>query len=219
MLKPVEADFKQAATASSRTFPNDPIANSFAQYQAFAQLRCSAVKISPPSTTVATATTSESSPVQEGSVSLAPTTTKTPNLVLTKWVDNAGVVRTRNWLNDAASQERFSEIQSRTRRIEREMHRALDLLVNKDDIREHLLLDPGTVEALRYYASGDHAKFQAVVLSEKIVTSDMLIKIGRGPIFEDWMIKQLIFDAVMKSAVDFDKASADNAVAATAHFM
>jgi hypothetical protein len=99
------------------------------------------------------------------------------------------------------------------------MHRALDILVNKGNIREHLLLSSATVQALRYLVAREYSKFLAEVLANRLVTSDMLIRIGRGPIFNDWMIKQLIFDAVMKSAVDFNKGVADNAVAATAHFM
>ncbi|KAH8811201.1 hypothetical protein F5884DRAFT_781462 [Xylogone sp. PMI_703] len=99
------------------------------------------------------------------------------------------------------------------------MRRVLALLVNKDDIREHLLLSSATVEVLRYYVSGEHSKFLAEVLANKLITFDMLVRIGRGPIFEEWMIKQLIFDAVMKSTTDFDKTAADNAVAATAHFI
>lgn len=99
------------------------------------------------------------------------------------------------------------------------MHRALDLLVNKDDIRDHLLLNQSTVQALKDYVSGNYDSFLDAVLRDKLITSDMLVRISRGPIFEEWMVKKLIFDAVMKSAVDFDKVASDNAVAATAHFM
>ncbi|CZR56673.1 uncharacterized protein PAC_06562 [Phialocephala subalpina] len=214
MLKPIEADFKEAAAAISKTSPNDPIANSFAQYKQFALLRCSGTVIK---TAAPIPATSVYPTKQKGSVSLADTSAKNPDLVLTKWVDSKGVVRTRNTLDDAASQERFSG--NHTRRFEREMHRALDLLVNKDDIREHILLNSATVKALQYHVSGEHSMFLAEVLANKLITSDMLVRIGRGPIFEEWMVKQLIFDAVMKSTVDFAKVAADNAVAATAHFI
>lgn len=217
MLKPIESDFKEAAATSSKTSPDDPIANSFAQYKTFAHLRCSVANTAPPSTTAPVPTTSVHPIKQKGNVSLGNTSAKLPNLILAKWVDNEGVVRTRNTLDNAAFQDHLPE--NHTRRFEREMRRALDLMVNKDDIREHLLLHPATVEALQNLVSGDYSKFLAEVLANKLITSDMLIRIGRGPIFEDWMIKQLIFDAVMKSAVDFDKSVADNAVAATSHFM
>lgn len=219
MPNTIEHDFKEAATAVSKTSPNDPVANSFAQYKQFALLRCSRpVTGTPqPSTTGPIHAPSVSPATVKGSVSLVDNSVQSNDLVLTKWVDNEGVVRTRNTLCDATAQERFSG--SPTHRFEREMRRAFDLLVNKDDIREYLLLHSATVEALRCYAAGDYTRFLAMVLANKLVTFDMLVRIGRGPIFAEWMIKQLIFDAVMKSAIDFDKEAADNAVAATAHFM
>ncbi|KUJ07613.1 uncharacterized protein LY89DRAFT_691685 [Mollisia scopiformis] len=215
MLKPIEADFKEASTATSKTSPNDPIANSFAQYKQFALLRCSTPvgRTAAPSATTPTLATSK----QKGSVTLVDTSAKSPDLILTKWVDSEGVVRTRNTLDDAANQILFAT--NHTRLFEREMKRAFDLLVNKDDIREHILLNAATVKALRYYVTGDYPKFLVEVLANKLITSDILVRIGRGPVFEQWMVKQLIFDAVMKSNVDFDKESADNAVAATAHFI
>jgi hypothetical protein len=218
MSKPAEADFKEAASATSKTSPNDPIAVSFEQYKQFALLRCSGAAAKTPASNapIRIATTSEDATKQKASVSLV-NITKSPDLILTKWIDSEGVVRTRNRLDDPTSREFFSDM--RTQRWVREMHRALDLLVNKDDIRDHLLLNGSTVQALRYYVSGDWSKFLTEVLADKLITSDMLIRISRGPIFEEWMIKQLIFDAVMKSAVDFDKVASDNAVAATAHFM
>ncbi|RFU24351.1 hypothetical protein B7463_g11984, partial [Scytalidium lignicola] len=218
MLKPIETDFKEAAATISNTSPNDPIANSFAQYKQFALLRCSraVANTAPPSTTAPIPTATVYPTKQKGSVFLINTSVKNHDLVLIRWVDSEGVVRTRNPLCDAASQGHSG---SHTRLFEREMHRALDLLVNKNDIREHLLLNSATVEALRYYVSEEYSKFLAEVLANKLITFDMLVRIGRGPIFGEWMIKQLIFDAVMKSAIDFDKMVADNAVAATAHFI
>lgn len=218
MAKPFEADYNKAAAATSKTSPSDPIANSFAQYKQFALLRCSgpAAYAAATSATAPVSGTSVDATKQKASVSLV-NITKNPELILTKWIDSEGVVRTRNRLDDPTAQEFFAQM--RTQRWVREMHRAFDLITNKDDIRDHLLLNESTVQALRYYVSGDYSKFLTDVLKDKLITSDMLIRLSRGPIFEEWMVKQLIFDAVMKSAVDFNKNSADCAVAATAHFM
>lgn len=213
----IETDFRAAATIISNTSPNDPIANSFAQYTQYAFLRCSATNYQPPSTTSAVAVTGVH-PSKRGFVSLINNSVKKPDLVLTRWVDSEGVVRTRNTLNDPATpQEHVSNCD--LRRLKREVHRAFDILVNKDDIQEHLLLNSATVEALKYHVSGEFSRFMEKVLEDRLVTSDLLVRIGRGPIYGDWMIKQLIFDAVMESRVDFNKGVADNAVAATTHFM
>jgi len=216
MAGSVEADFKQAATAQSINNPNDPIANSFAQYKALAQLRVSVTGIAPPKSP--TSTQPVPSPnTPKGSVELVNTPTKTPQQILIKWVDRRNILRTRNRLFDGGPETHFPG--SHLSQFRREAKRAFDIIVNKDDIKEYILLNPITAEALRHYSAGNFEQFLSDVLTNKIVTSDMLDRIGRGPIFEPWMLKKLIFDTVMKSSVDFNKSVADNAVAATAHFI
>ncbi|TVY67498.1 hypothetical protein LSUE1_G008234, partial [Lachnellula suecica] len=129
----------------------------------------------------------------------------------------AGVLRTRNTLNDNVTASPLKT--SRTHRLDRDIHRAIDLLVNKDDIREHVLLNTSTVAALQHLEAGENDEFLSAVLKDKLVASDMLVRIGRGPIFEDWHVKRLVFEAVVASNGDFDKGMADNAVAATAHYL
>lgn len=51
------------------------------------------------------------------------------------------------------------------------------------------------------------------------MTSDLLVRVRRGPVLEDWMVKRVVFEAVGRSRVDFHKGSADAATAVTAHFM
>lgn len=212
MAGSLEADFQKATTTVSKDAPDAPIANSFAQYKALAQLRCAE------SESIQSRVHSLQATVQKGCVQLMETTTKSPQLVLTKWVDREGVLRTRNGLGEGNIPSAHAS-ESHLRRVEREMKRVFDVLIDRDGIREHVLLNPVTTQALKYYSDGEYDQFLSVTQTNKIVTSDMLTRIGRGPIFEDWMLKKLIFDAVMKSSVDFNKSVADNAVAATAHYI
>lgn len=223
MSRSFSDDFIQASqTPSPSPSPGDPIATAFAQYKALAQLRCSQIR---PEHSVTTTSKvkgllkkAQPPATPKSSTEVIDTPIGGPQQVLVKWADHEGVIRTRNGLQDQNLSDQVPE-SSRGRRFERDMKRAFDILVNKNDIREHVLLNSGTAEALKSYSAADYPKFLQHVLTEKIVTSDMLVRIGRGPIFEPWMLKSLVFDAVMASSTDFNKGIADNAVAATAHYI
>lgn len=208
-------DHFNIAASKAAPDPDDPIANSFTQYKTLAELRCS-IQISQRKSSL------NFDPFYsdaKGSVETLDLQARNPELVLTKWVDRAGVVRTRNKLSEGVPEvdEHISRVHRR--QLWREMKRAAQVLVNKDHIKEYTLLDCATVEALRHYTAGNYRNFLSDVLNHKIVTSDLLSKVGRGPVFEPWMLKEIIFEAVIRSAVDFNKKAADNAVAATAHFI
>src|SRR5690348_11380706 len=117
MSKPTETSMKTQPAPTSEAEPSDPIAISFAQYKQFALLRCSeagartAPSTTPSTATVRIATTKPDASKQKASVSLA-NVTKSPDLILTKWIDSEGVVRTRNRLNDPTSGEFFSEMRT-----------------------------------------------------------------------------------------------------------